>query len=275
MRRAGWLTFLVFSLWFSRTEASEYKRVLLVSFDGLGADYFQNSPVFGALFEHSYYARGKTITPPATLPAHASMVSGVAPDVHKITWNFFHPPYGVIRVITIFEVLHRYGWKNTAIIGKQKLRHILPEENVSDIQVSYSLKRSLESAAAALAPEKSFVFLHLPQLDYMGHKYGWGSPEYLRRTEQVGRAFGKVFQKFLDDPETLIVLTSDHGGRETTHRRSCWVCHIIPIVFHTSDPVLERPYFSLARIYDVPTTILYLLGLPKPLRWQGLPIWLR
>ncbi len=270
----GWFVLLL-GFWSSGAQAAEYKHVLLVSFDGLGANSFQNSPAFQELFEHSYYARGKTVTPPATLPAHASMVSGLPPREHKITWNYFYPPYGVIRRITIFEAMSVRGWKSTAVIGKNKLRHILPEECVSDIHLSYSLKISLELAAEALKQDKSFVFLHLPQLDHTGHKYGWGSPEYLRRVEQVAKAFSKIFKESLTDPETLIVLTADHGGEDKTHRRDCWSCHIVPIVVHGNEPMLERPYFSLARIYDVPATILYLLGLPKPLYWQGLPIWLK
>lgn len=69
------------------------QRVVLLSFDGLGADELArqvNLPAFEHLARAGTAARVIPVNPPLTAPAHMSMLTGVDPQVHGIVANRFH-----------------------------------------------------------------------------------------------------------------------------------------------------------------------------------------
>src|SRR5690242_8821085 len=68
----------------------EAEHVLLISIDGCRPDVLlrAKTPNVHKLVESgSYTFWARTIPPAITLPAHASMLTGVTPEKHGITWN--------------------------------------------------------------------------------------------------------------------------------------------------------------------------------------------
>jgi hypothetical protein len=99
------------------------QRVVLMSFDGLGADALAAQPDLPA-FEHlartGAVARVITVNPTLTGPAHVSILTGADPQVHGVVSNWFHlpgtPPEKVTRgmdvepeVETLVEAARRQG----------------------------------------------------------------------------------------------------------------------------------------------------------------------
>jgi hypothetical protein len=99
------------------------RRVVWMSFDGLGADALSRQPGLAA-FEHlqrtGASARVIPVNPTLTGPTHVSMLTGVEPKVHGIVSNWFHlpdtPPQRVTRGLdvepdaeTIVEIARRQG----------------------------------------------------------------------------------------------------------------------------------------------------------------------
>src|SRR5215510_10302282 len=80
-------------------------HVLIISEDGLRADAVATLHLKwhdllrkrGAYSDHAM-----TIRDASTLPAHASMLSGVEPKRHGLTWNTWRPRQGYIKAPTIF-----------------------------------------------------------------------------------------------------------------------------------------------------------------------------
>jgi predicted AlkP superfamily pyrophosphatase or phosphodiesterase len=71
------------------------QRVVLVSFDGLGAEQFRaqaNLPAFDRASNEGTTARIIPVNPTATGPAHVSILTGTTPDKHGIVANRFHLP---------------------------------------------------------------------------------------------------------------------------------------------------------------------------------------
>src|SRR5437763_1437554 len=65
-------------------------RVVLISLDGLRPDAVTptNMPTVARLAkEGAATANAQTVLPSLTLPAHTSMLTGLVPDRHGITWN--------------------------------------------------------------------------------------------------------------------------------------------------------------------------------------------
>src|SRR5207244_2972154 len=108
-------------------------HVLIISEDGMRAD------AVAKLHLHwhdilrkrgSSSLKALTIRDASTLPAHASMLSGVGPDVHGLTWNNWAPQKGFIKTPTIFTHAQEAGLSTAFFTGKSKLRHIVPPGTV-------------------------------------------------------------------------------------------------------------------------------------------------
>lgn len=71
------------------------QRVVLISYDGLGADQFATQtalPAFDRAVHEGTTARVLPVNPTATGPAHISILTGTTPDRHGIVANRFHLP---------------------------------------------------------------------------------------------------------------------------------------------------------------------------------------
>src|SRR5579871_4513922 len=74
--------------------ARKFAHVLIISEDGLRADAVDRLHLHwhDLLRQHGAYAlHARTIRDASTLPAHASMLSGVEPREHGLTWNTWRP----------------------------------------------------------------------------------------------------------------------------------------------------------------------------------------
>lgn len=83
------------------------RRVVLLSFDGLGADALAaqpDLPAFEQLAREGGFARIIPVNPTLTGPAHISILTGADPRVHGVVSNWFHlpgtPPEKTTRGIT-------------------------------------------------------------------------------------------------------------------------------------------------------------------------------
>src|SRR5262249_17014585 len=109
-------------------------HVLIISEDGLRGDAVAKLH----LHWHELLKRGgadsysaMTIRHASTLPAHASMLSGVEAKVHGLTWNNWRPERGYIKAPTIFTEATEHGLSAAFFTGKPKLRHIVPPGSVA------------------------------------------------------------------------------------------------------------------------------------------------
>ncbi|HEX6239418.1 MAG TPA: alkaline phosphatase family protein, partial [Polyangiales bacterium] len=139
-------------------------RVVLVSLDGLRPDAI--GPQTRAL--HRLYLQGasphvaRTIRKSATLPSHASMVSGVDITEHGLNFNSFKPERGHILRPTVFSVVHNAGLPSSMFAGKTKLKHRLG--NTSDATVTMGGMRCqvrVDRAVEARREQRNgLIFLH-------------------------------------------------------------------------------------------------------------------
>jgi predicted AlkP superfamily pyrophosphatase or phosphodiesterase len=209
------------------SQPSSLSRVLIISVDGLRPDLLLrgSSPEITALMRRgSYTLLASTVPEVYTVPSHVSMLTGVRPARHGVTWDH-HVEDSYPHVSTLFELARSAGYSTALVTAKTKLivltkpgtldwSHVGHEGREDDLAVA-------SQAVAMLRDHRPEVmFIHFGGVDIQGHATGWGSPEQLQALQKVDRSVGLVLGA-LDDSgamaSTLVILTGDHGGAGLLH----------------------------------------------------------
>ncbi len=255
------------------------ERVLIISVDGLRADAVNrfDMPNTYALMQSGVYAlNAYTIYPSVTLPAHASMLTGMCPDKTGVDWNDYLPEKGYAASPSLFEVAHNAGLRTGMVVGKQKLLQITPPENL-DLFDFVNDRDSVVAAQAVLRINEGFdlLFVHLPLVDGLGHEYGWMSPNYITGTYRADEAIGMLLAA-LDDAGirqgTLILVTSDHGGHDTSHGSRLPEDMQVPWILAGANLNSASVARKISTV-DTAATVAYALDLPIPEIWDGVPVY--
>lgn len=191
-----------------------------------------------------------------TLPNHASIlsgrpvspVSGLGADVnHGYTQNVMPEPGQTLHnsgnpnlhyVRSVFDVAHDHGLRTCFYAGKSKFilfaRSYDSVHGDSDQFGSDDGRRKIdrcviaENRTAALVATAvadvargrcDLVFIHIPDLDALGHQSGWGSESWLQGLRRVDEWVGELSSVAAPGQTGRwgIVLTADHGGRDQSH----------------------------------------------------------
>jgi arylsulfatase A-like enzyme len=198
--------------------------------DGLRPDMMLRcrTPNMRELFENGTYSFWARTTPHAiTLPSHVSMLTGVIPRKHEVEWNKDLPLSTPVypKFPTLFEVAKKAGLTTAMAAGKMKFDTLASPGTIDWKWVPCTEKAEdpdvARQAAMILREHKPQVmFVHLPGVDNVGHKKGWGSKEQEKAVDQADRAVGLVLGAAYEAgtlDETAVILTSDHGGAGLTH----------------------------------------------------------
>jgi bisphosphoglycerate-independent phosphoglycerate mutase (AlkP superfamily) len=126
----------------------------------------------------------------------------------------------------------------------------------------------------SLAPQ--VLFVHLPEVDSVGHASGWGSPEQLRAIAGADRCIGRFLDALkargvLDS--TFVLITSDHGGAGKSHgpddprsRTIPWIA-AGPGVRRNCDLTTQEDLSIQTE--DTFATLCYVLGIKPPRAIEG------
>lgn len=256
------------------------KHVLIVSEDGLRPDALRQLHLhWHELLRHrgTNANHAMTIRDASTLPAHASMLSGVQPSVHGLTWNNWRPERGYIKSRSIFSYAKEAGLSTAFFTGKSKLRHIVPPGTVAMYErPGYYCKTVAEDAAAYIVEEKpALTFVHFSDPDELGHSAGWMSEAQLHAIGNADKCLGVLYNALeeahmLDD--TLIIVSADHGGHNKVHSGATKIDRLIP--WMACGPGVREDYVLTEDISttDTAATAMYALGLPIPASFTGRPL---
>jgi hypothetical protein len=266
------------------------KRALIVSIDGLRPDVALRAdmPTLRSLMargSYSFWARTTEVS--ITLPSHTSMVTGVTPNRHKITWNgdipasqLFYPLYP-----TIFELATDAGYTTGLVAGKSKFVALQKPHTLDWADVPPAKGSNSDADVARLAVwmirdhQPQVLMVHFPGADGAGHGKGWGTPDQVAAIEKIDAGLGTIIaelerQKLFD--KTLIIVSADHGGAGKSHGKDDPRSRHIPWV--VTGPGVRRD-FDLTFFKDLVintedtfATACDFLGLTYPSDIDGKPI---
>lgn len=264
-------------------------RLLIVSIDGLRPDVMlrADAPNLRSLMkEGSYTCWARTTKVAITLPSHVSMLTGVTPDRHGISWNNDDPKKQHIRpnAPSVLQLAHDAGLTTGMVSGKSKFKTLYEPGAVDWALITESEKCPdwlVAEWADRMIREYSpqVMFLHFPGADGAGHSKGWGSSTQLQKIEEIDASLGLVLQALKDThlyDDTAMILSADHGGSGTGHGANDERSRYIPWI--TRGPGIRKNY-DLTRYKDLDVntedtfaTACMLLGLPFDSAIDGKPI---
>lgn len=292
MKRAGnavWLPLVLFAS-LAASPAGEPEavartnHVVVISVDGLRPDAIERFGLdtFERLAREGRMATGAvTILPSKTLPSHTSMLTGLLPEDHGITFNRELSGEENVQVPTIFEMARRRGLSTAAFFSKAKFRHLqrpeaydywqAPESNADN----WMATRTVADAVQYLRHESpNLLFVHIGEPDYAGHTMGWMSTFYGWATKRADAGVERVLEA-ADDAfgagNYTVILTADHGGHDRDHGTEAETDVLIPWIVW-GEAVTAGAHLDGVRTMDTAATALWLLGVPVPAHWTGRPV---
>ena len=274
----------------TRAQPPLAEHVVVIGVDGLSPDGLRKAkvPVVDRLKKEgawTFHARG--VMPTVSSPNWASMIMGAGPEQHGVTSNEWEPGKGAIaptapgiggRFPTIFGVLReqRPGAKIGIFHDWDGFARLV-EPGVADVvEHPKGPKATTDRAVAYLKAERpALTFIHLDHVDDAGHNHGHGTPEYFAAVEEADGLIGKVLDGLKEAgiaERTVVLLTSDHGGKGKGHGGISMGEIEIPWMISGPGVARGKEIQAPVNTFDTAATVAFVLGLKVPDCWIARPV---
>ncbi len=258
-------------------------RIIVIGWDGAGSFVQQTStPVLDR-----WMARGastftaQTVSPTISAQCWGSLLHGVTPVKHGLTNETAaasrYPsdsPYP-----SFFRMAHEAypDRKLAAFTCWQPIMDGIIEEGIGVHKVSLPDKELAEAAADYIRsnPDLYLLFIQFDYPDYAGHKFGYGTPDYLEAITETDRFTGILLDAVEGAgwaEDSLVVITTDHGGGGVNPKGHGSDDPLDKTVFWTcSGPGIEAgskvpPELGLM---DTAAVVCRAMGLEQPQEWEA------
>jgi predicted AlkP superfamily pyrophosphatase or phosphodiesterase len=259
---------------------------VLVVLDGLRPDAI---PRFGLTnitrLAHSGASTmlGRTVSPSVTACAMASLLTGAAPERHGLQSDRFHIPIPRGKLHPLPRVLADHSLPTSAFLASMPtLFSGIANKMAAHLGIQQARFRGkscdeiVATAKSALRDQRrGLIVLHLPDADRAGHDHGWMSDGYAMAARRMDAAVGALLEEVdLTDPTTLLIALADHGGGGAVpnhHNSEHPLDRTIPLML-AGGAVQRGELAPGSSLLDVPATICWALGVPRPESYAGTPL---
>lgn len=277
------------SLLFSVSAYSQkVKHVILIGSDGFGAYAFEKAkvPNLRAMMQSgSWSLQTRTVLPSSSAANWASMVMGAGPELHGYTtWGSKKPdmPARVLDEYGMFPSVYAQLRKEKpdseigVIYEWDGIGYLFPKDAVNHDQNADG-DIAIANAASKYIKEKkpNFLFVHLHDVDSVGHNVGHGTPEYYAAIERTDTHIGTILKSIKDagiEKNTVVLFTADHGGVNKGHGLISMNEMQIPWIIRGPGIHQNREISESIMTFDTAATIAELLKLNRPQVWIGRPV---
>lgn len=238
--------------------AQEVRYVIHVSVDGFRPDAITALPVSAVPNLHRLVTQGAGTANARcdydvsiTLPNHTTQLTArpvLGPAGHNWTNNRDPEPGQTLAtnkgayLAGVFDVAHDHGLRTAAYVSKTKFvlfatswdaangaaDTVAPDDGRAKVDLfrhdGNTAALVAQLAADQRAQPAQYVFLHLTDLDSVGHARGWDTTpgsDYSNAVLHIDNCLGVLFRLIDETPvlagRTALLLTADHGGREKNH----------------------------------------------------------
>jgi len=276
-------------------------HVIFIGVDGVSTPAFKDPallarmPHVKMMMEQGAYTLGKrSVMPSASAINWATIFNGLPTEQHGYAhWNSNRPEIPAVldngrgMPPTLYTLLREqrpeaesgcvYNWDGIGpLLDTTVIDYHLydPGYHIPD---GYTMEGYTNERAVKYILEKKptlFTF-YIGDVDEVGHRCGWDTPEYYDCLEETDRCVGLILQAAKDAgiyDDTIFVFSSDHGGSDKGHGQLQMLHLETPFVLYGKN---IRQGYELAypmMQYDLPATLAYALGLRIPDEWRGRPM---
>lgn len=265
------------------------KHVILIGLDGWGSYSYEkaNIPNIKKLAQEGTYTLAKrTVLPSSSAVNWASMFMGAGPELHGYTtWGSRTPELPSREVNannifpTIFSLLHEakpkasigcfYEWEGIKyLIDTLAVTHYkqAPDYNKNPTGL---VKMGMEYIRTN---RPTFVSLIWDNPDHVGHATGHDTPAYYKKLEELDGYVGAIVETVREAgmlPQTVFIITSDHGGIGKGHGKISMQEMETPFIISGKGIKKGSRIEASMMQFDVASVIAALFDLKQPQVWIG------
>lgn len=295
----------------SASQPQQARHVILIVLEGIGNEVIRSGKA--ALLtkmakEGAVSWSAQSVTPPLTVPAMASLLTGLPIEKHRVTpeWQRYDFARAFLRSPTIFDYMDLAAGKDSAVFFMdERLYQLSRPEIYVDSQICGIAKPNctpqtvanyVEDYLKKVTSEGGFGFrlfripdllvVHFPAPARAGQKFGWESEAYDRAVQDVDEAIEKIVQVYnahgvLQNTMILITgLNSPPSSPSSNHESASAAASPVQRHLSSSIPWIAwganiKPGYRIARpvsLLDTGATILYALGLKTHTEWESDPV---
>ncbi len=283
--------------------AAQAKHIVLVVLEGIKSSTIQS----GAMPHLAKLARegavswpAQSITPPLTVSAMASLLTGLPVEKHRVTAEWEHYDFGrsFMRSPTVFDYMDLAGGMDTGVfLMDERLYQLVRPEIYVDSQICGYTKPQctpetvtiyIQDFLKKVTSEGGYGFrlfdvpnlllTHFPTAARIGQKYGWESPQYLEAVTSIDNAIDQIMKNYqaLDVLDrTMFIVTGLNSG--PIHPLSKAQMKGKPVELDATIPWVAwgtniKPQHTISQpvsIMDTGATIMYALGLETHTEWDS------
>jgi len=282
------IPFLLLNLFPNAFAQGKIEHVILIGSDGFGAYAFEKAKVPNLrklMKEGSWTLQARTVLPSSSAPNWASMVMGAGPELHGYTkWGSQSPDlpareldeYGMFP--TVYALLRKEKPKSEigVIYEWDGIGYLFPKKAVNKDQ-NCDGDIALTKAATSYIKEKkpNFLFIHLHDVDSVGHNAGHGTPDYYAAIERTDAHIGSIIKSIEEAgimDKTAIIFTADHGGINKGHGAITMQEMQIPWIITGPEIRKDNEVKESIMTFDTAATIAALFKLKIPQVWIARPV---
>jgi len=291
----------------SIVSATQAEHIILIVLEGIKSSSIQGgaTPTLAQLAQDGVVTwSAQSITPPLTVPAMASLLTGLQVEKHRVTaeWETYDFARAFMRSPTVFDYMDLAGGKDTGVfLMDERLYQLVRPEIYVDSQVcGYSKPQCTPETASVyikdflkkVTSEKGYGFrlfgvpnlllVHLPTAAKVGQKYGWDSKKYSAALSSIDTAVEQIIQTYkelgvLD--KTMVIITglnsgpiytpSENGKNVSVGSKASELDATIPWIAWGANIKKNYPIAKSVSLLDTGATIMYALGLETHTEWDS------
>ncbi len=256
----------------------KYSHVIVVGIDGAGS-FLKDAvtPNFDRIFSDGAVTYNALASNPSiSAECWGSMLLGVGPEVHKLTNGIVSStPY---PVDSPFPSLFR------------RIKEVYPEAELGSFcdwnPITYGIVENNLGVSHDTANDDlltpiicdyirskrpDFLFVQMDSVDGAGHKHGYGTPEHLKRINEVDLLINDIYSAVQDAgiiDETLFIVISDHGGTNPGNggggSHGGWTDGEKYVTFAAAGKGVNKTEIQEMNIRDLSAVVLYSFGINAP-----------
>ncbi len=283
--------------------ATQAEHVVLVVLEGIQSSTIQS----GATPHLATFAKegavswsAQSITPPLTVSAMASLLTGLPVEKHRVTaaWEDYDFARSFMRSPTVFDYMDLAGGADTGVfLMDERLYQLVRPEIYVDSQVCGYTKPQCTPETVSVYIEDflkkvtsdgghgfrlfgvpNLLVAHFPTAARIGEKYGWDSPKYGAAVTSIDTAIHQImtiYEKIGVVDRTMFIVTGLNGGplnpmaKKVKKGETAALDPTIPLIAWGANVKQHHTISQAVTLLDTAATIMYALGLDTHTEWES------